>query len=519
LPDTIADLEQSILIHVPTLPPAPETIVEASIYWPQRNRQVARIGPCFFVRLESYDHRPTKNGEGSILAIADAVDSIGSFVTFLGEREAYRGLIHYVGEELAKRLLLNVNDAAALQAFNERSPLLRKLRGSGMLDRLLAKDEQQFAFLSLRKIFSEQALIETRPDAFIAQVSIDGKFGLEVSADYEDVLGEQQPVMAVIGANGVGKSRLLLAVAKAAIQGNIAVRGHPKTRGPRLKVLSFTYERAIWSSLRRRGVGVVDLGITSREWGSLTSVLRELALTDSSRFHLDAYLHIIAKIVDLDQLFIPIATAEHGRHTVEIGRRHYLPIRRLRRGPRRLLGLIEPGAPVIGWSADVGEFSLSSGQRSLILLIAQLFRLGERSLVLVDEPENHLHPQFVTLLMQTLQSTLIAMESRAIVVTHSPFVVRELDKSAVQILDVDANGVPCLYQTSLQTFGADVGRISDYVFGDQHVRKGYEERIRRMVESTPSQSIASLEQRTGPRLGDDAELYLRRLLRNARNAD
>ena len=132
-----------------------------------------------------------------------------------------------------------------------------------------------------------------------------------------------------------------------------------------------------------------------------------------------------------------------------------------------------------------------------------------RSLLLIDEPENHLHPQFISLLMQTLSTALQAVESVAILVTHSPYVVREVEKSAVLILDADESGLPVVYRPTLQTLGGDISLISDYVFGDLDLRKGYQEMIDRVMSDSSSSDKKAIAIKSLSGLGGNAVTYLK----------
>lgn len=514
--------DAGLIIHLARWPSSKTGVVlEGDILGCVHEGHVGKYGRIALISLSEGQTLERSERDLGYLPLSTVEREIGPLATFIGHREPYRDLIGAFGPQTAKRLLLRAKDIAALQAFAENSAALRALRKQGLLSKLVRSDEQQFTFLSLRSLLSENRRdfgLPSNVSSLRARISIDGTSAFDFVADFGTVLGERQPVTAIIGANGVGKSRLLVGLGKAALHGGLTVEHRQGLEPlPAVHIVSFTYEKALWSSTRRPLATVVALGIAAKDWRNLTSILRQLALSESRDFRLPAYLHVAGKVVNTDLLFVPVAIPPTYR-TVTIGGQQYLPLRELEHPDPELLSHIEPGKPVIVYTANGQSRSLSSGQKSLLLLIARLFLHAERSLVLIDEPENHLHPQFVTLLMQTLQSTLVAMESRAVLVTHSPFVIRELDKTAVQILDNDANGIPCLYQTSLQTFGADVGRISDYVFGDQSVTKGYQERVKNAFDD-PRQSPAALEREVGVTLGDDAELYLHQLLRSKRDAN
>ena len=129
-------------------------------------------------------------------------------------------------------------------------------------------------------------------------------------------------------------------------------------------------------------------------------------------------------------------------------------------------------------------------------------------MVLVDEPENHLHPAFISILMKVFTSTLVATESRAVVVTHSPFVVRELDREAVMILKQNSEGLPELFHPSLQTLGGDVSMIVDHVFQDNLIKKAFERRIDEVLAENKAGGLSIDIRKIEGYLGNDGARYL-----------
>src|SRR2546427_179609 len=84
--------------------------------------------------------------------------------------------------------------------------------------------------------------------------------------------------------------------------------------------------------------------------------------------------------------------------------------------------------------------TMSSGQSILAYFIsAALAYLKEGSLVIFDEPEIHLHPNAVALLMQTLQALLKEFDSYAIIATHSPVVIQEVPRKRVIRFEREGN--------------------------------------------------------------------------------
>ncbi len=80
-----------------------------------------------------------------------------------------------------------------------------------------------------------------------------------------------------------------------------------------------------------------------------------------------------------------------------------------------------------------GLFSrLSSGHKIVLLTITRLVEtVAERTLVLLDEPEAHLHPPLLSAFVRALSELLIDRNGVAIIATHSPVVVQEVPKRCV----------------------------------------------------------------------------------------
>lgn len=110
---------------------------------------------------------------------------------------------------------------------------------------------------------------------------------------------------------------------------------------------------------------------------------------------------------------------------------------------------------------------LSSGQELFFRFALHLCgSIDVGTLVLIDEPENHLHPNFVTELMALLRGILAQTGSFALIASHSPFVVREVTHNDVLIMERTEDGAPLVRQPRLRTLGANVAAVSLYVFGD-----------------------------------------------------
>lgn len=113
--------------------------------------------------------------------------------------------------------------------------------------------------------------------------------------------------------------------------------------------------------------------------------------------------------------------------------------------------------------------SLSSGQETFVNLIINILALIKpNSLILIDEPENTLHPNIEIDFISILQDILSDedFDSFAIISTHSPTIVREVPESFVRVIKFDGSEQPLIDSPLIKTFGADIGTITNYVFDD-----------------------------------------------------
>jgi energy-coupling factor transporter ATP-binding protein EcfA2 len=123
------------------------------------------------------------------------------------------------------------------------------------------------------------------------------------------------------------------------------------------------------------------------------------------------------------------------------------------------------GAPSVMDGAKV-QRELSSGEVAMLRFTSQSIAAIETgSLLLLDEPETHLHPKFISDLIEVLYSLLKATKSIAIIATHSAYIVREVSRENVKILSLE-DGILSFDTPRMQTFGASIDTISQFAFGD-----------------------------------------------------
>ncbi len=125
---------------------------------------------------------------------------------------------------------------------------------------------------------------------------------------------------------------------------------------------------------------------------------------------------------------------------------------------------------------------LSSGHKIVLLTVTRLVEtVEERSLVLLDEPEAHLHPPLLSAFIRALSDLLINRNGVAIIATHSPVVLQEVPKSCVW--KVRRTGqVVVAERPEIETFGENVGVLTRDVFGLEVTQSGFHKLVSDAVD-------------------------------------
>lgn len=163
-----------------------------------------------------------------------------------------------------------------------------------------------------------------------------------------------------------------------------------------------------------------------------------------------------------------------------------------------------------GWEGRTRKWfrRLSSGHSVVLLTITRLVELvEEKSLVLIDEPEGHLHPPLLSAFVRALSELLVDRNGVAIVATHSPVVLQEVPRSCAWVLN--RTGLAARAdRPDLETFGENVGILTREVFGLEVVQTGFHRLISEAVQQGGYDQVTV---RFGDRLGGEARSLARAL--------
>lgn len=154
--------------------------------------------------------------------------------------------------------------------------------------------------------------------------------------------------------------------------------------------------------------------------------------------------------------------------------------------------------------------SLSSGHKAVLLAVTQLVHhVAERTLVLVDEPETHLHPPLLSAFVRVLSDLFNDRNGLAILATHSPVVLQEVPRHCVYKLRRQGTHVTA-ERPRMETYGENVGILTHEVFGLEVTDTGFHRDLNRLVEE--ELSFDDLVHRFDGRLGAEARIIARSLI-------
>lgn len=127
---------------------------------------------------------------------------------------------------------------------------------------------------------------------------------------------------------------------------------------------------------------------------------------------------------------------------------------------------------------------LSSGHKIVLLTITRLVEsVQERSLVLFDEPESHLHPPLLSSFIRAISDLLIKRNGVGIIATHSPVILQEIPSSCVWKLRRN-DSIAIAERLEIECFGENVGILTNEVFGLEVTVSGFHKILNEIVRNT-----------------------------------
>lgn len=160
---------------------------------------------------------------------------------------------------------------------------------------------------------------------------------------------------------------------------------------------------------------------------------------------------------------------------------------------------------------------LSSGHSIVLLTVTRLVeKVEERTLVLMDEPESHLHPPLLSAFLRALSELLIDRNGVAVVATHSPVVLQEVPQTCVWKIARSGDAV-AVSRPEIETFGENVGTLTREVFGLEVTDTGFYLMVRERAEEARQYSDVVVD--FDHQLGSEASALLHAYFAVRRQSD
>lgn len=405
----------------------------------------------------------------------------------LRELKDYRILVEKLGVEEAKKILELLNDVTITTLNKSKMKSRESALKSDIFNKsFIRNSESYFAFKNAAAIlkgliYEELGVLSNTLKIQYEINNTSEKQVLNFTFEHRSELPKRVAIL--IGENGIGKSQTLRNIALAAIRGssNLSEMDVDEQKGERIQIsrlLAFAptnESKSVFPSDKNSNSHIFYKRFTlNREYNrkgksNVSDIILQVARIDeriSGSDRWSIFLNAIETLNKSKDIVLPCSSDEQLEYIHVHGLRNQGEERRLEtfkainqsKEPMRLInGKLHP---------------LSSGEISFIKFCAQACLYIENgTLLLLDEPETHLHPAFINKFFSILDSLLSQTGSSAIMATHSVYFVREVFKEQVTVLRRTHQGEIISEKPRLSTFGADIGNISYFVFGENEETK------------------------------------------------
>jgi predicted ATP-binding protein involved in virulence len=137
--------------------------------------------------------------------------------------------------------------------------------------------------------------------------------------------------------------------------------------------------------------------------------------------------------------------------------------------------------------------------------------VGEKTLVLIDEPESHLHPPLLSAFTRALSQLLSSENAVAIVATHSPVLLQEIPRQCAWILS-RSRLISDVDRPSIETFGENIGVLTREVFKFEVSKSGFHALLAESVAR--GGGFAEIMDQYGRELGMEGQAILMSMIRS-----
>ena len=417
-----------------------------------------------------------------------SLDKMPKLFTMQPNIEDYRQCVATLGLAEVKRFLLGLNDLVALRHYKNTPDWFAEAMQTNVFKfAFMRRSEPFFTFHNASYILD--GLKEESLTSISNQFSLSFKLNNFhnkhiINFDFDQSSVVPKRINVLIGKNGLGKSQALHNIIIAASHGDDGINILKDKKNARVlinRILAIgtpgeTSNSFPEISMTKSKVFYQRLAMTRNNHSaiSINNVLLQLvrsgeSIKGESRWQI--FIDSISSILSLDNIYIELKDKEHSSFSLK--EKFYISLSGLKsiRNEQTSLeiwnAISEIHDPML--RSEDQLFSLSSGQLTFFRFVAQACLYIENgTLLLIDEPETHLHPNLISDFIEVLDQLLSMTGSICILATHSVYFVREVPREQVFVFQEREQSINIVHPR-IKTFGADIGAISFFVFGEETV--------------------------------------------------
>lgn len=357
-------------------------------------------------------------------------------------KEYYDSLLNVFNKEDALKILKDLNDISINGL--ETNPYF-DIDNEGIQQSFFRSSDARYLYEEVLNIYFEGQKSSDRDYKFIYKFKKDTTHDIDIDIDFSRYNKLPNRLFALIGKNGVGKTRFLNQLSESLYDSS-------NPRNKNRFIINETFQVPMYQKVIAISFSVFDNFFKGES--SSTELGQEQGETKKANYTYIGLHKVDGSVYRLS----------------EISETNTTTFKKLKERNRdmRFIELLNKSR-ILHENIDTVDESFfhehySSGQNIFISMLCRLLsEIEDGSLIFLDEPELYLHPNAIASLMNIFFDLLEEYQSYAILCTHSPILVQEIPARYVRNLSLIDND---LVQTkaSIETFGANISDITKDIF-------------------------------------------------------
>ena len=422
------------------------------------------------------------------------------YITLVNNEEVYRWLSKQMEESELLEFLKSINDIGVNFNIIKNKRFINRYSKKNILRVLISTSENVYSFENGYKHLkiNNGIVYKLSPPEKITIFNEDNQFH---SLSLENEINVKIPFHVLIGKNGSGKTYLLSNMIKKYFNVNYDNYMNRELFSRIITISNTINDECYYPSRISRNKSIRNnyyfISLTKKKQYnnffrrgrkiSLISLINEVKERDNTKegqFKQSVLLDMVTKKIIPDYSFSIKTNTEvlYFNNFMEYTNKYGLINLNIELDNEIEASYIIPDTDITFYNNDL-EFSLSSGQLSFLMTMFSIISTIEsNSLIVLEEPENFLHPSLLTHFINILTHILRDTNSIAVIATHSALVLREVPSSQVTILS-RINNKTNFQKSPIETFSEDTHQIMINIFGDLYSNAIFREEIKKMAES------------------------------------